>query len=237
MARPTKCRHVEALPGVTFFKPRGVPLTDLNEVQLTLEGYDALRLVDIEGLNQSDSATRMGVSRQTFGRILSSARQTVARAVVQGMALRIDGGNYVVHNGVPFAAQPAAAKGRVEVAEKGWKARKIAVSSLEPGLDAPVDARFGRATGFVIVDPETMEHSYLDNPAVRNMAHGAGTQTADMVGRAGVEVVLTGFVGPKAFAVLAEAGIRAAQNLAGLTVREAVERFKSGDVEMTDPDD
>jgi len=94
MPRPPKCRLVETWPQVTYFKPRGVPLSELEEVRLTLEGFEALRLTELEGLDQDQAATRMGVSRQTFGRVLSAARQSLAQAVVDGKALRIEGGHY-----------------------------------------------------------------------------------------------------------------------------------------------
>ncbi|MEI3479310.1 MAG: NifB/NifX family molybdenum-iron cluster-binding protein [Bilophila sp.] len=86
---------------------------------------------------------------------------------------------------------------------------KIAVSSEGPGLDDIVDPRFGRAGGFVIIDPETMETSdYLDNGASQVMAQGAGIETAERVAGAGVDAVLSGYVGPKAFEALKAAGIK-----------------------------
>ena len=94
MARPPKCRIVDRKPAVTYFKPRGIPLRNLEEVTLTVEGAEALRLSEIEGLDQDAASERMGISRQTFGRILAEARKTVAIAVVEGLGLRIEGGNY-----------------------------------------------------------------------------------------------------------------------------------------------
>ena len=93
MPRPSKCRCVGSLPGVVDFKPRGIPMHALKEVYLTFDGYEALRLSDLDGLDQGAAAQRMGVSRQTFGRILGLARRTVTRAIVEGMALRVEGGN------------------------------------------------------------------------------------------------------------------------------------------------
>lgn len=93
MPRPCKCRWVGSVPGVVDFKPRGIPMHALTEVYLTFDGYEALRLVDLEGLDQGAGAERMGVSRQTFGRILGTARRTVTRAIVEGLALRVVGGN------------------------------------------------------------------------------------------------------------------------------------------------
>lgn len=109
---------------------------------------------------------------------------------------------------------------------------KIAVTSEGPEIDDQVDPRFGRAAGFVVVDLETMETHYIDNGQSQVMAQGAGIQAAQSIAGAGVSCLLTGFVGPKAFKALSAAGISICQNLEGMTVRQAVERFKSGSVEV-----
>jgi predicted Fe-Mo cluster-binding NifX family protein len=111
---------------------------------------------------------------------------------------------------------------------------KIAVSSEGPDLNAQVDPRFGRAAGFVVVDPETMAFDYIDNGTSQVMAQGAGIQAAEIVAGSGARVLLTGFVGPKAFQALTAAGIAIGQNLDNLTVREAVQRFQQGDVVMAE---
>ncbi|MBU4533626.1 MAG: DUF134 domain-containing protein [Eubacteriales bacterium] len=94
MGRPPKCRRVEFLPQCTFFKPAGIPLWSLEEVALTVEDVEALRLKDQEGLEQEKCAERMGISRPTFQRILTGARQKVTQALVEGKAIRVEGGNY-----------------------------------------------------------------------------------------------------------------------------------------------
>jgi len=109
---------------------------------------------------------------------------------------------------------------------------KIAITSEGPGLDDLMDPRFGRAAGFVVVDLETMSTGYIDNGQSQIMAQGAGIQAAQLIARAGVTCLLTGYVGPKAFQALSAAGIGIGQNLEGLTVREAVERFRNGSVQM-----
>jgi predicted Fe-Mo cluster-binding NifX family protein len=111
---------------------------------------------------------------------------------------------------------------------------KIAISCEAPSLDAPLDPRFGRAAGFLIVDPQTASHEYIDNGASQAMGQGAGIQAAEIVVRAGAKVVLTGFVGPKAFAALNAAGIKVVQNLENQTARQALERFEAGDVTYAD---
>jgi predicted DNA-binding protein (UPF0251 family) len=94
MSRPKKKRTIVCDPDVSYFKPRGVPLRDLEEVGLTVDEYEAIRLADLFGLSHEEAGKRMGVSRATFGRIIQSARRQVADALVNGMAIRIEGGNY-----------------------------------------------------------------------------------------------------------------------------------------------
>ncbi|BDU72780.1 DUF134 domain-containing protein [Mesoterricola silvestris] len=96
MPRRPCCKRVEELPGVRYFKPRGVPLADLEEVSLAFEELEALRLAHQEGLYQQEAAERMGVSRATFGRVLDAAHRKITRALVGGLALRIEGGAYTL---------------------------------------------------------------------------------------------------------------------------------------------
>ena len=92
MARPATQRRIPARIDDRVFKPRGVPLADLETVELTLDGLEAIRLADREGLYQEEAARRMGVSRPTFARILTQARRKVAEALVEGKSLVISGG-------------------------------------------------------------------------------------------------------------------------------------------------
>jgi predicted DNA-binding protein (UPF0251 family) len=94
MARPRHCRRVGCLPGSKYFKPRGIPLSSLDEVILTVDEFEAVRLADLESLYQEQAAEKMNVSRQTFGRIIESAHKKVAEALVKGKALKIEGGEF-----------------------------------------------------------------------------------------------------------------------------------------------
>ncbi|MFC1958887.1 DUF134 domain-containing protein [Chloroflexota bacterium] len=94
MSRPLKCRRVAFLPGVTYFKPAGIPLRALEEVRLTVEEVEAIRLKDMERLEQEPASEKMNISRPTFQRVLASARQKVADALLNGKAIRIEGGNF-----------------------------------------------------------------------------------------------------------------------------------------------
>lgn len=92
MPRPPCPRRVAAPPRCLYFKPAGVPISNLEEVGLSVDELEALRLADLEGLYQDDAAARMGVSRPTFARIVEAARRKAAEALVHGRALRIGGG-------------------------------------------------------------------------------------------------------------------------------------------------
>ncbi len=99
MARPQKSRIVACDPGASYFKPRGIPLREIEEVRLTIDQMEAIRLADLEGLSQADAGKKMGVSRATFGRIVQKARHIVAEALVHGKAILLEGGNYHLSKG------------------------------------------------------------------------------------------------------------------------------------------
>lgn len=225
MSRPRLCRKVSGTPKATYFKPRGVPLGALDEVRLAVEGLEALRLADLESLTTSEAAVRMGVSRHTFGRILGEARRAVSQALVNALALRIEGGEYSVAHGQD---RPRPAQTRTP------RLNVVAISAQGPSLADMVDARLGRAVGFVMVDLDDMSTRHVSNERSQAMAHGAGLQTVELVAEAGAGVLLTGIVGPKAFKALDEAGIKVGLNVQGITVGEAVARYKAGKVPFAD---
>ena len=98
MTRPKKKRCIFQEPGIRYFKPRGIPSTQIEEVVLTLDEFEAIRLADFEGLYQEDAAGKMNISRQTFGRIIESAHKKVADVLLNGKALKIEGGEVAVDN-------------------------------------------------------------------------------------------------------------------------------------------
>ena len=108
MPRPLKCRRVAFLPNVTYFKPAGTPLRAIKEVRLSLEEAEAIRLKDLESLEQEKGARRMNISRPTFQRVLASARQKMADALLNGKAIRIEGGE--LRNGVSHIQVPKRAR-------------------------------------------------------------------------------------------------------------------------------
>jgi predicted DNA-binding protein (UPF0251 family) len=89
MPRPRLCRRIEFNPNITYFKPQGVPMRDLEIVELSAEEVEALRLKNTEGLEQEEAAKKMNTSQSTFQRILSSAYKKITEALIEGKAIKI----------------------------------------------------------------------------------------------------------------------------------------------------
>ncbi|NLH48992.1 MAG: dinitrogenase iron-molybdenum cofactor biosynthesis protein [Myxococcales bacterium] len=113
---------------------------------------------------------------------------------------------------------------------------KIAIPTSGTDLNAPLDARFGRAKYFLIYDTETKETTVIENLQNLNAAQGAGIQSGQTIVRAGAQVVLAGHCGPKAFAVLAAAGINVFLATSG-SVGSAVDAFLAGKLTAMDSAD
>jgi len=96
MVRPRLCRRVRCNPEVIYFKPRGIPLRELEEVILLVDEYEAVRLKDLLGLEQEKCAKKMNISQPTFHRLVLSARKKISDAIINGKAIRIEGGNFMV---------------------------------------------------------------------------------------------------------------------------------------------
>ncbi|MDR3568362.1 MAG: DUF134 domain-containing protein [Syntrophobacteraceae bacterium] len=92
MARPKCCRRIDWEPGCRVFNPSGVPVASLEEVVLSMDEFEAIRLADLERLYHGQAAEKMGISRQTFARILEEARSKVAHVLARGLSLRIERG-------------------------------------------------------------------------------------------------------------------------------------------------
>lgn len=89
MTRPKKDRCLLFDPEVLYFKPRGIPLSILEEEELFHDELEALKLHDVDGLDQIEAAKKMNVSQPTFGRILDKAYKKIAIAIVKGKAIKI----------------------------------------------------------------------------------------------------------------------------------------------------
>lgn len=95
MVKPRKKRNVLYPPRILYFKPQGIPLYNLDEVILTVDEYEAIRLSDYRNLKQEEAAKMMNISRPTFTRLIDNARKKISDAIVNGKAIRIEGGSFV----------------------------------------------------------------------------------------------------------------------------------------------
>jgi predicted DNA-binding protein (UPF0251 family)/predicted Fe-Mo cluster-binding NifX family protein len=136
MVRPVHNRRVAFIPDVTYFKPAGIPVRQLAEVTLKVEELEAVRLCDLEGLEQDEGARSMGVSRPTFQRVLYAGHRKIADALLNGKAIRIEGGAFQLNSegGLPRNGSAFSAK--------------IAIPTDD---GATISPHFGKAPRFVII--------------------------------------------------------------------------------------
>jgi len=195
MPRPISERRLGAAIPSRVLKPAGVPARELAEVVLGFDEAEALRLADLEGLYQEAAARSMGVSRQTFGRIVESARRKAADAILNGKALRIEGGE-------------------ISIREQGEIPMKIAVPSRE-GL---VDEHFGHCKEFLIygVEGSGAKAALKSEPAIPSL-EGCGCKSgvASILAKAGVTHLVAGNMGEGAVRVLAAQGIAVVRGASG----------------------
>jgi len=94
MARPRRLRRIAFQPIVTYFKPAGVPMIHLKETMLSFDELETIRLIDSEDLDQTQAAKKMKISQSTLSRLLREGRKKLADAIIQGNAIKIQGGNF-----------------------------------------------------------------------------------------------------------------------------------------------
>ncbi|MFQ6051058.1 MAG: DUF134 domain-containing protein [Candidatus Hydrothermarchaeota archaeon] len=99
MVRPKKCREIWLKPERMYYKPRGIPARELEEINLTFDELEAMRLRYLKKLQQEDAAKEMNISQPTFHRTLERAWTKITDALVNGKAINIDGGNYLIRKG------------------------------------------------------------------------------------------------------------------------------------------
>ena len=224
MTRPKTLRRIDSIPDVKWFKPAGIKMCSLEEVSLTFDEIEAIRLADLENLYQEQVATRMGVSRQTVGRILVSARKKVAEALVTGKAIRLEGGQIQFCN--PTCFDP-----KIEIPPKNLSTeqirqpQQIAITAKGPNLDSEVDLQFGRAEYFILIRLDDELKTVLTNEEGKVSGRGVGVKNSQRLIDAGAEVVVTGRIGPKVMNVMSAQGISIFL-VNGGTVRDAFEQYK-----------
>ena len=130
MPRPRLYRKVGLLPNVDYFKPAGIRLRELSEVILTVDEFEAVRLKDLQEMDQEQAAKKMNISQPTFHRLVLSARKKIADAIVNGKAIRIQGGTYKM---VQQPRGPGMGRGRRRGAGLGGGGRMGGPFAAGPG--------------------------------------------------------------------------------------------------------
>lgn len=211
-------------------------MVDLDEVVLGHDELEAIRLKNLLGLSQEEAATQMNISQPTLHRLLSSAYEKVTDAIVNGKALRIEGGNIsVCEDALPACGRGRkcghGSVGRATVQEKGQKKQRgdmiIAITSADGTLEGMVDERFGRSKKIIIYDRAKGSFVVIDNATNMNLPQGAGIQTAQNVAKTDAQVLVSGHIGPNAFHVLQAAGIET-YSASNITVKDAIAKLEDG---------
>ena len=96
MVKPKKDRHVMHPPFVFYFKPRGIPMFALDQIVVSVDEYEAIRLADYEKLKHNEASKKMKISRPTFTRLLNVGHKKISDALVNGKAIKIEGGNFIL---------------------------------------------------------------------------------------------------------------------------------------------
>ena len=188
MPRPVRCRRIERLPVYRSFSPDDI--TAAESVRMTVDEFEALRLLDDEGLTQEACAVRMNIARTTVTAIYDSARKKVADALVHGKQLLITGG----------CCEFTPVEMKQSIMEKGSSTMRIAVT-YENG---EIFQHFGHSEQFKLYDAEDGKITGEQVVDTNGSGHGA---LAGFLQAAKVDALICGGIGPGAQMALAEAGI------------------------------
>ena len=207
MTRPKCCRQIDGIPDKNYFKPKGIPASDLEEVILSLDEFEAVRLADFEGFYQEQAALRMNISRATFGRVIASARKKIADCLINGKALKIDGGEIAV-------------KKTIETKEN---VMKIAL----PSCQNQVDEHFGHCEYFTVFTIGQDNDIVTQETVTPPPGCGCKSNIALTLEQMGVKLMLAGNMGQGAVNVLGGHGIQVVRGCKG-GVKDVVEKWLSG---------
>ena len=210
MPRPRKCRKVCHMPKVCDFVPVG---QDENQtaVVLTVDEFEAIRLIDEQGFSQEECSSYMQVARTTAQAIYNTARAKIATALVEGMPLRIEGGDYRLCEGKEDVCHCGGCQRHRygdQFQEKGEKQMRIAVTYE----DGNIFQHFGHSEQFKLYDVE--DGKIVNTQVVDTNGQGHGALAGFLTG-AKADVLICGGIGGGAQNALAQAGIKLYGGVAG----------------------
>ena len=180
MPRPRRKRKIQNEPGVTYFKPAGTRMRQLSEIILSFDEYEAIRLCDHLQDSQATASQKMNISQPTFNRLLSKSRQKIAKAIVEGLAIKITGGDY--HT--------------METSDL------IGVAANAESIDSEVAANFGKSPFYLLIDHNSKIVDRIENEGI------SGVNNAQRLLNKGINTVIAGKIGDKSRAMFENAGIK-----------------------------
>ncbi len=219
MARPKKKRHLSRLPEPVIYVPAGSGADQPSPMEVGLDDFEVMRLVDARGYTIVESAQQLGVSKSTAGRMLQRCRRAVAQAMEARAPIFLDAGE-----GMGIAV---ADKGEREQAGRGQvvKSGYLAVACYECTAGSQVSRIFGRTPGFMLLSQQGELLDAVKNPGFR-AKRDAAKAAADLLKSLNVKTVVAGKFGEAALNALSGMGIRAVV-ATGLTVSEAIDYLKT----------
>lgn len=220
MPRPCHCRILSEAPRTRIFAP-SPEISSGRKGQEAIIGFDsleALRLADYMGMGMAEAALRMGISRHTFGRLLRKGRAVVARALCEGLVLKVEGGTCAPGGGM-------SGKGDENMSDSIL----VAVPSEAPGgLDAAPSAHFGHCAAYTIATVKEGAIGDIKIEPNRGHEHGGCVEPVKELAKQGVSALLAGGMGMKPLGAMMESGIRVYYAAGFATVRDALEAFAAG---------
>lgn len=227
MSRPTKCRRVCHFPQTLSFLPLDAA-EEKEPVILTVDEYEAIRLIDKEGLAQEQCALFMQIARTTVQRIYESARKKLADCIVEGRPLRIEGGEFWLCNGQSndcgYHGCPAQKCYKEYKIEKGEKVMRIA-ATYENG---DIFQHFGRTAQFKVYDVENGKIIASQIVDTNGSGHGA---LAGILSALKIDVLICGGIGGGAQVALAAANIKVCGGVSG-SADAAAAAFAAGELKF-----
>lgn len=206
MPRPRKCRKVCQMPQTREFRPVGESSGE-SYVVLTVDEYEAIRLIDKQGFSQEECSSYMQVARTTVQLIYNSARKKLADALVEGLTLRIEGGDYQLCDGEEdFCGCGGCRRHRqscIHSMMEEDKIMRIAIPLDENQMDVCIV--LARAPYFLF--RQEGEDTIVENPAAQAQG-GAGVQAAQFLVDSGVDALITVRCGQNAAEVFQAAGMK-----------------------------
>lgn len=218
MARPSKARKMEGLPEPVIYSPAGWTKGQAPAVEVAIEDFEMMRLVDGRGYHLQEAADKVGVSRSTAGRMLERARRVIALGIEKRVPLSIDAGDDLLLE--PYSDRKDQILNLYK--EEACTCLAVACQNLHP--DTPVERIFGRAPAFVLIHEGGGTPCLVGNPGFGVKRNAAGF-AVDLLKKHSVSRVVAGRFGPEALDLLARCKIHVLVS-GGLTLGQTIDYLK-----------